>query len=238
MIAMNNTAKIIVGAIISAVGFLYALFATFYLLWGRAASVRPWSAGEWTFAIILLSAPLFFTLCLVYRCVGSSLKHTALAELVGIVGCLLWFAATFYSGREPQTLLEQGTPLVETTNRIERVPDLPLRYPAVGTEKPDGKFAPIMFLTTHDSGNGYKEPFSTIGPKVETPGIKIFRGTNDLASENYFLGEFKIVNYGKIKQPMELWLFFSVDEKSQLFVRARAVDKTHNDALKLKRVSK
>ena len=235
---MNNAARIIVGAIISGVGFIYALFATFMLLWGWSDSGRPWSAGEWAFAIILWSPPFLFSLWLVYRCVGSSLKLTVLAELAGIVGCSLWLVAYIYFGREPQTLLEQQTPLVAVTNRFDRVPNLPLRYPAVGTEMPDGKFDPIMFITTTDSGNGYKDAFSTIGPKLKPPRIKIFRGTNDIAAENYFLGEFEIANYGKIKQPRELWLFFSVDEEKRLFVQARAVDKTHNDALKLKRVSK
>lgn len=239
---MNNAARIIVGAIISGVGFIYALFATFMLLWGWSDSGRPWSSGEWTFAIILWSPPFLFSLWLVYRCVGSSLKLTVLSELIGIVGCLLWLTATVYFRREPQILLEQQTPLVETTNQTFEVPDLPLHFPAVGVEMPDGKFNPMMFLTTRElhttgKGNGYKS-FSAIGSSIGAPKIKIFRGTNNLASDNYLLGEFEIVDYRKIKQPRELWLFFSVDEQRRLFVQARAVDKTHNDALKLKRVSK
>ena len=212
------------------------------LLWGWSDSGRPWSAGEWTFAIILWSPPFLFSLWLVYRCVGSNLKCAVLAELLGIVGCSLYLAAYFYFGREPQTLLEPQTPLVETTNHTYEVPNLPLHLPAVGAEMPDGKFNPIMFLTsrelsTRGKGNGYKS-FSTIGPNIEAPKIRLFRGTNDLASANYFLGEFQVMDYRKVKQPMELWLFFSLDEKSRLFVQARAVDKTHNDALKLRRVSK
>jgi hypothetical protein len=236
---MNNTVRIIVGAIISAGGFLYALFATFMLLWGWSDSGRPWSAGEWTFAVILWSPPFLFSLWLVYRCTGSRLKLTALSELVGIVGVSLWLAAVFIFGGEPQTLLERQTPLVEVTYLTNRVPNLPLRYPAVGTEMPDGKFSPIMFLT-HESGRlgtGYKE-FSMIGPKFDSPKIKVYRGTNDSAADNCFLGEFEIVNYSKTQKARELWLFFSVNEKRQLFVQARAIDKTHNDALKLKRVSK
>lgn len=241
---MNNTARIIIGAVISAGGFLYALFATFMLLWGWSDSGRPWSIGEWTFAIILWSPPFLFSLWLVYRCTGSSLKLTMLSEITGIIGCLLWLAAKFYFGQEPRTLLERQTPIVETTNSTFEVAALPLHFPAVGVETPDGKFNPIMFLTSNElhtrgKGNGYKS-FMTIGPNVESPKIKIFRGTNDIAAENYFLGEFEIVNYKKIKEPRELWLSFDVDEKKQLFVRASAwtMDNAHSDNLKLKRVSK
>jgi hypothetical protein len=233
-----NAVRTIVGTVISGFSFFFLMFAAGMIAWGWSdGGLHPKLIDLWVGEIVICLPLFLFSLWLVYRCVGSSIKHTVLAELFGIVGCSLWLAATFYFGREPQTLLEQHTPLVETTNRIDSAPNLPLLYPAVGTETPDGKFDPIMFLTTSDSGNGYKEPFSMIGPKLEAPRIKIFRGTNDLASENYFLGEFEIVDYGKIKQPMELWLFFSVDEKKQLFVQARAVDKTHNDALKLKRVA-
>jgi molecular chaperone DnaK (HSP70) len=118
------------------------------------------------------------------------------------------------------------------------VPDLPLHYDAVGTEMSDGKFNPIMFLTTPIPRDGYKKPLLTIDLKSGAPKIKIFRGTNDLANNNYFLGEFEIVNYPKTKQSMQLMLFFSVDEKKRLFLQARDVDETHNTALKLKRLSK
>lgn len=233
-----NAARIIVGAIISGVGLLYLLFAFAMLGWGWSDSGGHWSAVQWTLTIIPWSLPFLFSLWLVHRCVGSSLKRMVLAESFGIAVVSLWLMMVFYLGGEPRTLLEQGTPLVEATNHNDRVPNLPLRYPAVGTELPDGKFDPIMFLTTGDSGNGYKEPFSQIGPKLAAPKIKIFRGTNDVAAENVFLGEYEIVDYGKIKRPMELWFFFSLDEQKRLFVQARAVDKTSNEALKLRRISK
>lgn len=233
-----NATRLIIGIIISGVGFICAVFAAFMLLWGWSDSGERWGVIWWMVAILLWSPPFLISVWLVYRCVGSSLKRAALAELLGIMGVCLYFVTVVNFGRPPQTLLEQHTPLMETERYSKEAPALPLHFPAVGIEAPDGKFNPIMYLTTQDSGSGDKEILATIGPGVESPEIKIFRGTNDLADENHFLGEFEIVNYAKIKEPRQLWLFFFVDEKGRLFVQPRAVDQTHNDALKLKRVWK
>jgi hypothetical protein len=237
---MNATVRVIVGAVISGFSFSFLMFAFVMIAWGWSdGGLHPKLIDLWVGEIVICLPLFLFSLWLVYRCVGSSWKLTVLSEFIGIAGFFLWLTAVVYFKQPPETLLERQTPLVEVTYLTNEVPNLPLCYPAVGTEMQDGKFNPIIFLT-HESGRlgaGQKE-FSMIGPKFEPARIKIFRGTNDIAAENYFLGEFEIVNYREIKEPRELWLFFSVDEKKRLFVQARAADKTHNDALKLRRVVK
>lgn len=233
-----NAIRMGIGIIVSAIGFLYSLFAYAMIGWGWSDSGVHWNATAWALAIIPWSVPFLFSLWFVYRCVDSSLKRTVIAELAGwITGCL-FLVAFIYLKQEPRVLLEQQTPVTELTSRLEDTPDLPLRYEAVGVESSDGKFTPIMFLTTPIPRVGYKKPLLTVDLKAGPPRVKIFRGTNDLARENYFLGQFEIVDYPKTKQSMQLMLFFSVDEKKRLFFQARDVDETHNMAMKLKRVIK
>ena len=231
-----NALRMVIGIAISAIGFLYLLFAYVMIGWGWSDSGSHWNATQWTLTIVPWSVPFLFSLWFVYRCVDSSLKRAAIAELSGCIAGFLFLVAFFFLQQEPRVLLEQPTPIAETTNRLEALPDLPLRYEAVGVELPDGKFNPIMFLATPIPRDGYKKPLLTVDLKAGAPRIKIFRGTNELAGENHFLGQFEIVNYPKSKSSMQLMLFFSVDEKRRLFMQARDVDETHNTALKLKRV--
>ena len=228
----------VVGIILSVIGFLYFLFALFWIGWGWSDSGGHWSAAVWTLTIVPWSFPFIFSLLLVYRCVDSSLKHAVIAELSGWATGFSFLLIFFFLKQEPRVLLEQQTQITEITNRLEASPDLPLRYEAVGVESSDGKFNPIMFLATPIPRVGYKKPLLTFDLKMGAPQIKIYRGTNDLARDNHFLGQFKIVDYPKTKQSMQLMLFFILDEKKRLFLQASDVDETHNTVLKLTQVAK
>lgn len=111
-------------------------------------------------------------------------------------------------------------------------PNLPLRIEAVGIEAPDGKFIPAMFLISPGTGENYKN--FTIDLKTGTPRLKIYRGTNEIAASNHFLGEFQIDGYSKTKPSLDGVVFFTLSEKKQLFMEAHEAE--HNTYLKLKRI--
>jgi hypothetical protein len=69
--------------------------------------------------------------------------------------------------------------------------------------------------------------------RTETPRLKIYRGTNDIAASNHFLGEFQIGNYPKAKTSLDGTIFFMLSEKKKLFMEAHL---ENNSSLELKRV--
>ena len=91
-----KTIRMVIGIIVSAVGFLYLLFAYIMITWDWSNSGGHGNATQWAFAIIPWSVPFLFSLWLVYRCVGSNLKHALAAEVWGlIVPVLLWGLTRF-----------------------------------------------------------------------------------------------------------------------------------------------
>jgi hypothetical protein len=159
------------------------------------------------------------------------LKQTALAEMSGlIVVVLLWKAYEFHM-RDFPMLVEQQPPLVEMRDSGYR-PRLPLTSPAVGIEAPDGKFTPMLFLNWPPPGWGFQD--LTFDLKAGAPAIKVFRGTNEIAASNHFLGRFQIVGYPKNKQSLDVMFLFELSEKKQLFVIAR--EQNNRTGLKLRLV--
>ena len=88
-----------------------------------------------------------------------------------------------------------------------------------------------MFLTWPQAGWNFEKLAYDL--KTGTPRLKIYRGTNEIAASNHFLGEFQIGGYSKTKSPLDGTVFFMLSETKQLFVEAQAENKA---SLKLKRV--
>src|ERR1017187_490647 len=230
-----NVLKMVAVVIIATVGFLYLVFAYAMIGWGWSDSGGHWSALVWILTLVPWSVPFLLSLWIIYRCVGSNLKRTPMAEAFGLASGLLLLIALRYSMREPSVVLEKQTPIVATTNLVND-PNLPLSFEAVGVEAPDGKFNPIMFLTGPVPRIGYKKPLLTVDLAAGVPKLKIYRGTNALAATNHFLGQYQVVDYSKTKPSLVLMIVFLIDEKNQLSLQVREVDKDHNTALRAKRV--
>jgi hypothetical protein len=64
--------------------------------------------------------------------------------------------------------------------------------------------------------------------------FKVYRGTNQVAADNIFLGEFKVQNNSFAEG--QATIDFEISEKHQLFVSASA-DSTGNKRLEIERVS-
>jgi hypothetical protein len=230
-----NVLKMVVAVIIATIGFLYLVFAYAMIGWGWSDSGGHWCVAVWMLNLIPWSVPFLLSLWIIYRCVGSNLKYTLMAEVVGFVSGLLFLVALRYSKQESSVVLEKQAPIVATTNLVDD-PNLPLSCEAVGMEAPDGKFNPIMFLSGPVPRIGYKKPLLTVDLAAGAPRIKTYRGTNEWAVANHFLGQFQVVDYSKTKQSLVLMIVFFLDEKNQLSLQVRDVDAEHNTALKLKRV--
>jgi hypothetical protein len=93
-----------------------------------------------------------------------------------------------------------------------------------------------MFMTGPVPRRGYKTPLLSVDAKGGAPKLKVYRGTNELAAANQFLGEFQIAGYSRTKQSLQLMIIFDLDTKQGLSLQVRDVDSTHNTALKVKRV--
>jgi hypothetical protein len=242
----------IIGAIIGLVGgFLYLLFAYVMLGWGSSDSpAGHWSHSQRLFAIIPWSVPFLFTFWIVYRCFRTeemeyweilslevrpkALVRALLAEMAALmVGWLVIFMIVkqgIANELSSRVLLEEHTPLIEIRDSGRR-PSLPLSQDAVGIEAPNGKFTPVMFLTWPQAGWNFQEFAYDL--KTEAPRFKIYRGTNEIAVSNHFLGEFQIGGYSKTKTSLTGTVFFMLSQPKQLFVQAKAENKAN---LELKRV--
>lgn len=189
----------------------------------------------------LASLPLAVTVAAVFwyfareTSAGRALLCTIVAEVVGLSLGALLLAACVHLKQEPRVLLEQRAPFTWTPNPAE-VPELPLSSEAVGVALPDGKFHPIMFLKGQLPGHAYKTPLLSVDVKSGPPRLKVYRGTNELAAANHFLGEFQISGYAKTKQSLQLMVIFDLEPDRQLLLQVRDVDAAHNLALKLKQV--
>jgi len=223
--------RMVIGIIVSAIGFLYLLYAYIMIGWGWSDSGGHWSAAQWALTLIPWSVPFLFSLWLVYRCVDSNLKHALAAEVSGLIVLVLFWRAYAFHTRDFPVLVEERPPLVEMRDSGYR-PRLPLSSPAVGIEAPDGKFTPMLFLDWPPPGWGFLD--LTFDLKVGAPEIKVYRGTNDIAASNHFLGRFQIVGYPKSKPSLDATLLFELSEKKQLFAIAR--DRNTRTGLKLKPV--
>ncbi|MDB6025220.1 MAG: hypothetical protein JWM68_1443 [Verrucomicrobiales bacterium] len=233
------------------VGFLYLILAYIFIGWGWSDTLPAgWSPLQWVLTILFASIPFLFTFWIVYRCFcrdemeqvdvlswtlrPQALQRAFLSELVTLVGGALIIFLVLQRGKvealSARVLLEPQTPLAEIRDTGEK-PVLPISIEAVGIEEADGKFTPVMFLTWPQAGYNYKT--FTTDLKAGTPRLKIYRGTNELAASNHFLGEFQIEGYRKTKSSLEGMVFFMLSEKRQLFVEAHEAE--HNSYLKLKR---
>lgn len=241
-----------IGVIIGLVaGFLYLLFAYVMLGWGASDSpAGHWSLSQWLFALIPWSVPFLFTFWIVYRsfCTEEmeyweiascevrpkaflrALSAETVALMVGSLVIFLMMKQGMANELSSRVLLEQDTPLVEIRDSGRR-PSLPLSQEAVGIEASDGKFIPVMFLTWPQAGWNFEKLAFDL--KAGTPRLKIYRGTNEIAGSNHFLGEFQIEGYSKAKSSLDGTAFFMLSETKQLFVKAQAENKAN---LRLKRV--
>ena len=224
------------------VGLVLSFFAFLYLLVSMGIYLNEPGVTARGAAIAFASLPFLITVGIVFvsfsagdASFGRALLYTIVAEVLGLLSGSLLLVAWVYLKREPNVLLERQTPITEATNFMD-TPQLPLSFEAVGVESPDGKFNPIMFLVGRLPITGYKKPLLSVDVKAGAPKLKFYRGTNELADANHFLGEFQIVGYSRTKQSLQLMIKFDVDTKHQLFLQVRDVDATHNTALKLKRV--
>ena len=230
---------VIIGLILSFFSLLY-LFIVVGLGSGPDSSI-----GGRVLAYILVSLPFLFSFWMVYRCLCISemahwkilalevrpkaLLRAVMAELGMLVVVFLLGKAYEFHIRDFPVLVEEQPPLAETRDAGYR-PRLPLSSPAVGIEAPDGKFTPMLFLDWPPPGWGFEN--LTFDLKAGLPEIKVYRGTNELAASNQFLGRFQITGYAK-KQPLDVMVLFELSEKKQLFMIARDANKT---SLKLLRV--
>jgi hypothetical protein len=224
------------------VGLVLSFFAFLFLLFSMGIYLHEPGVPARGANIAFASLPLLITVGIVFLCFsagdasfGRALLYTIVAEVLGLLLGSLLLAAFVFLGRSPRVILQRQTPIIATTNLLD-VPHLPLSIEAVGVESPDGKFNPIMFLTGPVPRRGYKTPLLTVDLKAGAPKFKIYRGTNELAAANQFLGEFQIAGYSRTKQSLQLMVIFDLDTKQELSVQARDVDATHNTALKIKRI--
>ena len=88
----------------------------------------------------------------------------------------------------------------------------------------------MLFLDWPPPGWGFHD--LTFDLKAGLPEIKVYRGTNDIAAGNHFLGRFQVVGYSNSKQSLDVTLLFELSGKKQLFAIAR--DRNTRTGLKLK----
>jgi hypothetical protein len=239
-------------------GLVFALPLSFValvvFLFGLMISAHEpssFSVAQWILGLAIGSVPFLFTFWIVYRCFctnempaleilvwtvrSRALLYAIAAEVLGLFLGSLLLTAFIYLKRDPRVLLEQRTPFTQTPN-LGEVPELPLSSEAVGVELPGGEFYPIMFLKGRLPEHGYKTPLLTVDAKAGPPRLKVYRGTNELAAANHFLGEFQILGYSRAKQSLQLMVIFDLETDRRLFLKVRDVDATHNIALKPKRI--
>lgn len=146
--------------------------------------------------------------------------------------CSVFFALGCSSKQiSSQVLLENQTP-VSTSSVTENAPNAykPLACEAVGVAKADGSFQPIMYLGMPLPHGGGEYPIRL------TPGnsFKVYRGTNQIAAKNLFLGEFKVQNASLAEGQASI--DFEISDKHELFVSASA-DAAGDQRLKIEKIS-
>lgn len=131
----------------------------------------------------------------------------------------------------PDVLLEHGTPVTVTTNRALEAPHFPLKCEAVGFDGPDGSFEPVMLLTSPlPRGASQTRPLGLGWPEM----VKIYRGTNQVAASNHFLGEFQVVAVASEEEKSKLEIGFELSAQKDLFVNA--TDETGGKRYEVRRV--
>jgi hypothetical protein len=221
----------IVAVTSAAAGFVFALIAYGFIGWGWSDSGGHWNTAQWILTIIPWSIPFWVLLWISYRCCGSSWKQTVMAEAAGLAIVLLLGATYRFHIRDLPVLVERQPPLLEIRDSGYR-PRLPLGQPAAGIEGADGKFVPMMFLVWPPPGWNFQD--LTFHLETAPPEIKVYRGTNAVAADNYFLGKFQITGSSKSQPTLDVILFFQLSGDRQLFLMAR--EKSHNTHLKLRRI--
>ena len=130
-------------------------------------------------------------------------------------------AALASSCRKPagsQVTLEKNTPFTVE----EALPSAPHQFEplpceAVGVADQSGRFEPIMFLNgPHQHGGGETVPL------LQTNLLKIYRGTNLVAENNHFLGEFRVTDLGNEQFKDFIDVSFEFTESHDLLMYARA----------------
>jgi len=185
----------------------------------------------WVLTIIVWSLPFLFSFWIVYRCLDSSVTRVLLAETCAFIAGFLLIAGHVFYIRDRPILVEQQPPLVEMQDS-GRKPQFPLAYEAVGIET-NGQFVPVMFLRWPSPGWRFKDV--TFDLNAGAPKIGVYRGTNEIAANNFFLGEFQIIGHPKTKKTLDVMISFELSEKRQLFVVVR--DKERNISFKLKSIN-
>ena len=222
-------------------GLVLSFFAFLFLLFSMGIYLHEPGVPARGVNCVIASLPFLFCVGMVYLCFagetswGRALLYTVGSEVLGLLLGSLLLVAFSYLKREPRILLEQRVPFTEARER-GGVPELPLSSEAVGVELPDGRFYPIMFLKGRLPEHGYKTPLLTVDVKAGHPRIRVYRGTNEIAAANHFLGEYEISGYSKAKQSLQMMIIFDIETDGRLFLQARDVDAAHNIALKSKPV--
>ena len=181
---------------------------------------------------------------MVYACFATgeisalrALCYTVAAEVLGFLLGFLFLAVFVHLKREPNVVLEKPVPIIAQSSNFVDDPHFPLPFEAVGVELADGKFRPIMVLAGRVPFTNSKKPLLAFDPNEGMPKLKLYRGTNELAAANHFLGEYQVSGYSRTEQPLQLMIHFDVDSNRQLLLQVREIGATHNTALKLKRIS-
>ena len=223
--------RIVAAMIVAAAGFLYALVAYGFIGWGWSDSGGHWSMTQWILILIPWSVPFWILLWVAYRCCGSSWRQTLMAEGAGLAIIVLLGATYRWHMRDFPVSVERQPPLLEIHDSGYR-PGLPLSQAAAGIEGADGKFVPMMFLVWPQPGWNFQD--LTFDLKTGSPEIKVYRGTNEVAAQNHFLGTFQISGFSRARPALDVILFFQLSSDRQLFLIAR--ERNHNTHLKLRRV--
>ena len=231
-----RTIGVIIGLL---AGIIYLVFAYAMIGWGWSDGGNRWSVAHWAVTVGICSIPFLLTFRFVYRCFCTeemeyrdilawsvrplALKRALLAELatlaVAPVLIYLWLQLQFARERSSRVLLEPQPPLVEIHDSGER-PRLPLAHEAVGIAAADGKFMPAMLLIWPPPAAGFEN--LSFDLSAGPPRFRVYRGTNEMATNNHFLGEFQVGGFSKSKKSLSVLVLFEVSETRQLYVQARA----------------
>jgi len=225
------------------VGVILSFFALLYLLFSMGLYLHEPGVRHRALGVVFAALPLLATSSLVYACFATGgisavrgICYTVVAVTLGfLLGFLSW-AAFVYLKREPIVVLEKAVPIIARSANFVDEPQFPLPFEAVGVELPDGKFRPLMVLAGRVPFTNSKRPLLTFDPKEGMPKLKLYRGTNELAVSNHFLGEYQASGTSGTKQPTQLMILLDVDSNHQLSLQVREIGADYNTALKLKRI--
>jgi hypothetical protein len=124
-------------------------------------------------------------------------------------------------------LEEHPTVAAILDEKLPHLPPLvtkPLGCEAAGIEDILGKFQPIMYLAQPTPRYGGSS-ISYESSKRRT--FKVYRGVNEVAAKNKFLGEYEIIDPGYSLQELQAMIGFKVTAEQQLLLCVTDMSGTH-----------